>query len=97
MVDLAAEREAANRIVSPDTWPLAARFPPPGLTNKVLGYLEHSSREHRLAAAQALAMLVTSDPRVASFMHDRAAREPDAEVRELLLKWGTPSSADKAR
>jgi hypothetical protein len=88
LVDLAAEREAASRVVSPDTWPLAAKFPPPGLTNKVVGYLEHSNREHRLAAAQALRLLVTSDPRVASFMQDRAAREADPEIRDLLLDTG---------
>lgn len=84
LVDLAAEREAANRVVSPDTWTLAARFPPPGLVNKLLGYLEHSSREHRLGAAQALVMLAPSDPRIVPFVADRATREPDAAVRDLL-------------
>ena len=84
LVDLAAEREAANRVVSPDTWPLAARFPPPGLAGKLVGYLEHSSRDHRLAAAEALVTLAPGDPRVVPFILDRAAREPDAAVRELL-------------
>jgi hypothetical protein len=86
LVDLAAEREAASRVVSPDTWPLAAKFPPPGLTNKVLGYLEHSSRDHRLAAAQALSVLAIAEPRVLPFIQDRASREPDDAVRAVLLR-----------
>lgn len=84
LVELAAEREAANRVVSPDTWPLAARFPPPGLAGKLIGYLEHSSRDHRLAAARALALLAPTDPRVVPFIDDRAGREPDAAVRDVL-------------
>lgn len=84
VVDLATEREAANRVVSPDTWLIAARFPPPGLTNKLVGYLEHSSRDHRLAATRALLQLAPSDPRIVSFLVDRAAREPDAAIRDLL-------------
>ena len=84
LVDLAAEREAANRVVSPDTWPLAARFPPPGLAAKLIGYLEHSSRDHRLAAAQALVTLSAHDRRVVPFMIDRAGREPDAAVQDVL-------------
>ncbi|HVV84259.1 MAG TPA: EboA domain-containing protein [Kofleriaceae bacterium] len=84
LVDLAAEREAANRVVSPDTWPLAAKYPPPGLVGKLVGYLEHSNRDHRLAAAQALALLAPNDPRVVPFVLDRADREPDAAVRDVL-------------
>lgn len=93
LVDLAAEREAANRIVSPDTWVLAAKFPPPGLTNKLLGYLEHSNRDHRLGAAEALGMLAAREPRVVPFLQDRATREPDPAVREILSRTLTSSVA----
>lgn len=84
LLDLAREREAANRVVSPDTWTLAARFPPPGLTAKLLGYLEHASRDHRLGAATALRMLAPAEPSLVPFMTDRAGREPDAAIRDLL-------------
>ena len=84
VVDLAIEREAAGRVVSPDTWPIAARFPPPGLAAKLVGYLEHWNRDHRLAAAEALQVLAPHDARVVPFVVDRAAREPDAAVRALL-------------
>lgn len=84
LLDLAREREAANRVVSPDTWPLAARFPPAGLAGKLVGYLEHSARDHRLAAAKALVILAPHDPRVVPFIIDRAGREPDPAIRDLL-------------
>ncbi|MBK7073886.1 MAG: EboA domain-containing protein [Myxococcales bacterium] len=86
LVDLACEREAATRPVPPAMWPIAARFPPPGLAAKLLGYLEHPSPEHRAAAAAALAALVATDPRVRPFLADRAAREPVPAIRQTLSR-----------
>lgn len=84
LVDLASEREAAGRVVSPDTWTLAARFPPPGLTAKLLAYLEHASREHRLGAATALATLAAHDAALVAVLAERAARQSDPAIRDLL-------------
>ena len=86
LVDLACEREAATRPVPPAMWPIAARFPPPGLAAKLLGYLEHPSPDHRAAAAAALAALVATDPRVRPFLADRAAREPVPAIRQTLSR-----------
>lgn len=84
LVDLACEREAANRPVPPATWPVAARFPPPGLAAKLLGYLEHPAADHRAAVAIALGHLLPVDPRLRPFVVDRAAREPVAAIRDTL-------------
>ncbi len=84
LVDFALEREAAGRVVPTALWAVAARFPPPGLAAKLLGYLEHPSDEQRAAAAAALGLLVTSDPRVRPFLIDRAAREPSLAVAAAL-------------
>ena len=86
LVDLACEREAATRPVPPAMWPIAARFPPPGLAAKLLGYLEHPSPDHRAAAAAGLATLVATDPRVRPFLADRAAREPVPAIRQTLSR-----------
>lgn len=86
LVDLACEREAATRAVPPALWPIAARFPPPGLAAKLLGYLEHPDPAHRAAAATALATLVARDPRVRPFLVDRAAREPVPAIRQTLSR-----------
>ncbi len=84
LFDLVTEREAAGRTVSPDSWALAARFPPPGLPSKLLTYLEHPTRDHRLGAAAGLRQLAAHDPTLAAVLVERAAREPDAELRDLL-------------
>mgnify|MGYP000007523800 CR=1 FL=1 len=67
-------------------WPIAARFPPPGLAAKLLGYVEHPNPEHRAAAAAGLATLVATDPRVRPFLADRAAREPVLAIRQTLSR-----------
>ncbi len=86
LLDFAAEREAASRSVPHELWPLAARFPPPGLAAKLLGYLEHPAPEHRAAAAEALAALVPADPRLRPFLVDRGARERDDTVKDALRR-----------
>ena len=84
LADFACEREAASRTVPAEIWPVAARFPPPGLAAKLLGYLEHPSPEHRIAAAAALGRLAGDDARLRPFLSDRAGREEDEAVRAAL-------------
>jgi len=86
LVDLANEREAATRAVPPEMWPVAARFPPPGLAAKLVGYLEHPAVAHRAAAATALGLLLPSTPALRAFLTDRLAREPDAAVQDALRR-----------
>ena len=83
LLDYVLEREAATRTVPPEIWPVMARFPPPGLVAKLLGYLEHPAVEHRVSAAAALVAL--GDERVRPFVADRAEREPDPVVRAAIL------------
>ena len=90
LVDFATEREAATRAVPPELWPVAARFPPPGLAAKLLGYLEHPSPEHRAAAAEALGRLAAADARLRPFLADRADREPVAAIAAALRRALTP-------
>lgn len=85
LLDLVTEREAASRPVAAELWPVIARFPPPGLAAKLLGYLEHPAGDHRAAAAAALgAMMRAGNERLRGFLADRAAREPSADVRAAL-------------
>jgi hypothetical protein len=86
LVELAVEREAATRAVSPELWPVAALFPPPGLGAKLLGYLEHPDVEHRAAAAIALIRLAGTDARLRPFLIDHAEREPIAAIRDTLRR-----------
>ncbi len=84
VLDFAREREAAGRPVPPALWPLAARYAPPGLGAKLLGYLEHPAVEHRRAAAEALGMMLPGEPRLRPFLVDHGAREPDEHVVRAL-------------
>jgi hypothetical protein len=86
LVDLASEREAATRAVPPEIWPIAARFPPPGLAAKLLGYLEHPSVAHRAEAATGLGHLLAAAPALRPFLVDRLARENDAVVQDALRR-----------
>lgn len=86
LVDLANEREAATRAVPPEMWPVAARFPPPGLAAKLVGYLEHPAVAHRAGAAAGLAHLLPTTPALRAFLTDRLAREHDAVVQDALRR-----------
>jgi hypothetical protein len=78
------ERLAAGRTVTPTIWMVAALYPQPGLVARLLGNLEHPNPEERRAAAQALQN--ARDPRAASFLAERLAREEDPGVREALTQ-----------
>jgi hypothetical protein len=84
LVDLATEREAATRAVPPEIWPIASRFPPPGLAAKLLGYLEHPAVAHRAEAATGLGHMLAASPASRGFLADRLEREKDAVVRDAL-------------
>jgi L-methionine (R)-S-oxide reductase len=87
LLGLASEREAAGRAVPPELWPVAARAPIAGLLPKLLGYLEHGSVDHRVAAARALGRLPSEDrARARDFLLDRFARETD-EAAKRALDW----------
>ena len=78
----ANEREAAGREVPSALWPVAARFPSPGLVARLIGRLEHPSALEREIAARSL--LATRDERAHPFLQDRLSREEDPSVREAL-------------
>jgi len=78
----ANEREAAGREVPSALWPVAARFPSPGLVARLIGRLEHPSAVERGIAARAL--LAARDLRAHPFIQDRLSREEDATVRGAL-------------
>lgn len=80
--DYIDERLAAGRPVPPLLWSVAAMHPRPGLVARLVGNLEHPKSEERLAAARALAH--ARDARSLSFVTERLAREPDADVRAAL-------------
>ena len=78
------ERLAAGRTVPPTIWAVAALHPQPGLVARLVGNLEHPNPDERLAAARALHN--ARDPRAASFLAERLAREDDDRVREVLAQ-----------
>jgi HEAT repeat protein len=83
LLEYAREREAAARNVPPEVWDVVALAAPAGLAAKLLGYLEHPEREHRLHAARALGR--AGHAQVRPFLVDRAERERDPAVREAIL------------
>jgi HEAT repeats/GAF domain len=91
LLSYVTEREVAGRSVPPDTWPVMALHPTPGLTGKLCGYLEHPAEAHRAAAALALERI--GDRRARPFLHDRLARESDPAVRRVLER---AMAADRA-
>jgi len=82
--DFATEREAAGRAVWVDTWRFIGGAPGEGTLARVIGGLEHGSDPVRFAAAQAA--LTMRDANLAPFARERLAREPVAEIRDLLEK-----------
>jgi len=78
----ADEREAAGREVPSALWPVAARYPSPGLVARLIGRLEHPSAQERLIAAQALK--AAADERAEPFLRDRLDREQVTSVREAI-------------
>lgn len=86
LVDLAEEREAATRAVPPEIWAIAARFPPPGLSAKLLGYLEHPAVAHRAEAATGLGHMLATTPALRPFLIDRLEREKDTIVQDALRR-----------
>lgn len=79
---LATEREAAGRLVWPDTNRLIARAPVEGTVARLVGHLEHGDDRHRQTAAEALASL--NRPELAPFLRERLEREPRPEIRAAL-------------
>lgn len=86
LLDLAEEREAATRAVPPEIWAVAARFPPPGLAAKLLGYLEHPAVAHRAEAATGLGRMLAATPALRPFLIDRLDREKDVVVQDALRR-----------
>lgn len=80
----ANEREAAGREVPSALWPVAARFPSPGLVARLIGRLEHPSASEREIAARALG--AARDTRATPFLEDRLSREVDPAVRAALQR-----------
>jgi len=87
--DFATEREAAGRPVWADTDRLLGLAPTRGTLLRLVGALEHGYDTRRRLAAEALVRMERPD--LADLVRDRAAREPVAEIRELLQsleqKW----------
>lgn len=79
---LATEREAAGRLVWPDTNRMIAHAPVEGTTARLVGHLEHGDDRHRLAAAEGLAIL--NRPELAAFVRERLEREPRPGIRSAL-------------
>jgi len=85
MIDYIEEREAAGRSVLPELWPVIALYPPAGAVGKIIGYLEHPDAAHRMACAEALAIVIAAGDRSPmSFLQSRAEREPDDGVKDAL-------------
>ncbi len=82
LCDFIDEREAAQRPVPPEIWPVAALNPRPGLVARLVGRLEHPLPVERLHAA--LALRAAADPRAASFLAEREGREQDGAVRAAI-------------
>lgn len=78
----ANEREAAGREVPSTLWPVAARFPSPGLVARLIGKLEHPASLERIIAARSLK--AAADPRALPFLEDRLTREEIREVQNTL-------------
>jgi hypothetical protein len=76
------QQESAGRSFPLHLWLAIAAFPPPGAVAKMLGYASHAVPEQRLGAAHGLARV--KQARVASFVRERLAVEPDAHVLAAL-------------
>ncbi len=79
---LATEREAAGRKVWHDTNRLIAHAPTDGTLARLAGGLENGDDEHRLAAAEGVA--VVRDPWLRERIAERLAREPRPSIRAAL-------------
>lgn len=79
---LATEREAAGRHVWFDTNRLIARAPTPASRERLRAGLEHAETEHRLAAAEGVAVL--PEPELLEAARARLDHEPDDAVRAEL-------------
>jgi hypothetical protein len=82
LLSYVTEREIAGRAVPADVWPPMGAAPLPGLTAKLLGYLQHPSETHRAAAARALGR--AADPRARPFLEERFAVERDDGARRAI-------------
>lgn len=76
------EQESAQRRFPPEIWLAVAAVPPPGALGRMLGYLSHSTPEHRLGAARGLER--AADPRARSFLAERLEVERDPAVRAAV-------------
>ena len=79
---LATEREAAGRLVWPDTNRMIAAAPVDGTVARLIGHLEHGDDRHRKTAAEGLAIM--NRPDLAPFLRERLEREPRAAIRAAL-------------
>lgn len=81
-LDYIDQQESASRHFPPDIWRLVGRFAPPSAIARMLGYLNHSIADHRAGAIVGLA--ACTDPRIRSFLLDRAEIEKDPRVADAL-------------
>ena len=76
------ERLAAGRSFPASLWLAIAPCNPPGACARMLGELQHSQSARRRLAAIALGL--TGDSRVRSFLEERLAMESDSQTRENI-------------